>query len=312
MIRSRHSVLLALVALLVALAAGWLSACGGSGGAAAAPASAAPDPVVLYVNDHAVHRSAVDAVRAEFRLGGSPDSVARAEKEAVRRELVREEAARLGVKADPAEVAARRRNMVTQFGGDQALSAALKQVPMTDAQLVSDLGDGVLRQAVQDALFKRLTATSAAAHAYYATHRSEFTRPATVHVWGILVPAEAIAESAIGRLRSGHPFSEVARQFSTDPEAKDQGGDMGVVALSSLPAPMRKAVEDVPSGTVTRPVRGPGGWYVLKATSLTPARTLSFAAVDKLVLSQLTDQLRFKALDRWLDAARARATVTKP
>ena len=51
----------------------------------------------MLVDGHPVHQSDVDAVRAEFRLGGSSDTEARAEKEAVRRELVRLEAERLGV-----------------------------------------------------------------------------------------------------------------------------------------------------------------------------------------------------------------------
>ncbi len=91
--------------------------------------------------------------------------------------------------------------------------------------------------------------------------------------------AERIAETALGRLRDGRPFSEVARQFTTDPEAKAAGGDMGVVALSSLPAPLRKAVETTPGGEVSTPAQGPGGWYLLKATERTPGGIQPFSDV---------------------------------
>ncbi len=302
-----------MLALTMALGAAVLAACGGaSGGAPSASPSAAQDPVVLLVDGRPIYRSAVDAVRAEFRLGGTAATEARAEKEAVRRELVRREAERLGVVADPAEVASRRSAMIDQLGGEQALASALERVPMTDEQLRSGLNDGVLREALQDTKFKSLAAPSAAARDYYDGHRASFRQTASAHLWGIQVAAERVAESALRRLRSGHSFAEVARQFSSDPESKAQGGDMGVVALSSLPAPLRKAVEATPEGKVSDPVQGPGGWYLLKATGRTSGGSLPFSAVEQQILKELTRRKRFAALEAWLDAARDKAAVARP
>jgi foldase protein PrsA len=302
-------ILLAFLVLCAAAAAS-LAGCGGSG--APASRSATPDPVVLRVDGQPVRQSAVDAVRAEFRLGGTSDTEARAEREVVRRELVRREAERMGVTADPDEVETRRNAMAGQLGGEQALTAALRNVPMTDAQLRRDLRDGVLREALQDTKFESLAATSAQARAYYEKHRASFHQEASAHLWSIQVAAERIAESALGRLRSGHPFEEVARQFSTDPEAKSQGGDMGTVTLASLPATLRKAVETAKAGVAIRPVQGPGGWYVLKATDIKPAGTPAFSQVRGQIVRELTRERRFKALEDWIDQARHKATVTRP
>jgi parvulin-like peptidyl-prolyl isomerase len=310
--RSRTPLFIVILTLAVALGAAALSACGGAGGDAAASPSATSDPVVILVDGSPIHRSAVDAVRAEFRLGGAPDFEARAEKEVVRRVLVRREAARLGVVASPAEVASRRAAMVGQLGSEKALTTALARVPMTDAQLRSGLADGVLREALQNSKFKGLAATAAAVRDYYDSHRASFRQTASAHLWAIQVAAKRIAESALGRLRDGHPFAEVARQFTTDPESKAAGGDMGVVALRSLPAPLRKAVESTRSGKVSAPVQGPGGWYLLKATDRTSDGVQPFSDVRQAILRELTRRKRFAALDAWLDAARAKATVTRP
>jgi hypothetical protein len=312
MSRSRTPLLIVILASVVALGAAVLAACGGTGGGATASPSVTSDPVVLLVDGDPVHRSSVDAVRAEFRLGGTPDAEARAEKEAVRRELVRREAERLGVAADPKEVASRRSAMVDQLGGEQALVTALGRVPMTEEQLRSGLADGVLREALQDAKYEDIAATTAAARAYYDSHRAAFRRTASAHVWSIQVAAERIAESALGRLREGHPFAEVARQFSTDPQAKAEGGDMGVVALSSLPTPLRKAAEATRDGQVSRPVRGPGGWFLFKVAGRTPGGTAPFTQVEQQILRELTRRKRFAALEAWLDAAREAAIVTRP
>jgi parvulin-like peptidyl-prolyl isomerase len=202
--------------------------------------------------------------------------------------------------------------MVDQLGGEQALASALERVPMTDVQLRGGLTDGVLREAVQDAKYEGVAATAAAAREYYDAHRTAFRQTASAHLWSIQVAAERIAESALGRLREGRPWDEVARQFSTDPEAKAAGGDMGVVALSSLPTPLSKAVEATRDGQVSKPVQGPGGWYLFKTADRTSGGIARFSQVEQKILQELTRRKRFDALEAWLDASRAKASVTRP
>lgn len=311
---SNHLQRRSLLPVLAALAACWMLAtvagCGDGGGGPTA--SASPDAVVLLVNGQPLRRSAIDAVRAEFRLGGSSDSEARARKEAVARELVRQEAGRRGVAADPAGVRARRAAMAGELGGEAALKAALERVPMSEAQLQRNLEDGVLREALQTAKYPRLAATRAVARTYYERHRKLFRQPGTIHLGVIQVPAERIAESALARLREGRPFEEVARQFSTDPEAKAKGGDMGWVATSSLPAPLRKAAAAIRPGGVSKPVAGPGGWFVLKVMAERPAGVTPFAAVEADLRKELTRRQRFAALQKWLALARDKAILTQP
>jgi parvulin-like peptidyl-prolyl isomerase len=308
--RLSRSILLASLVLCAAVAAA-LPGCGDDS-SGASTVSASPDPVVARIDGRPVHRSSVDAVRAEFRLGGGKDTEARAREEAMRRELLRREAERLGVQADPADVQARRADLVTQAGGEDGLKSVLQQVGMTDAQLRRDLEDGVLHQAIQDAKFDSLEATTAEARAYYDEHRASFRQAASAHLWSIQVAAERIAESALGRLRSGRSFEEVARQFSTDAEAKAKGGDMGTVTLASLPATLRKAVDKAGEDGLAGPVQGPGGWFVLKATDVQPAGVLAFGEIKDQIVRELSRQNRFKALEEWIDQARDKATVTGP
>ncbi len=311
MSRTLNLVFAAALALCALPAAAAVSACG-DGGPVTPAASLSPDPVVLRVDGRPVLLSAVEAVQAELRLGGASDARASAEREAVRREILRREAERLGVAADPDQVEARRDVMVEQAGGEEALSAALAQTPITDAQLRSGLEDGVLYQAVQDARFAELGATSEEARAYYESHRESFREQGSLHLFSIRVAAERIAENALERLRQGRPFAEVARQFSTDPEAKAAGGDLGVVALASLPASFRDALEPASPDEVVGPVQGPGGWFLLKATDVQKARVAPFAEVRDDLVAELTRRERFRALAKWLDAARERASVTRP
>ncbi len=309
--RLQSLVLISLLALCAASAAA-LAACGGDASAPAASASASADPVLLLVDGRPVHESDVEAVRAEFRLGGNPASQAGAEKEAVRRELLRREAEQLGLEADPAAVESRRAAMVDQAGGEQALARALKGVPITDDQLRSGLRDGVLHDAVQNAKFQDVNATAADARAYYDRHRAAFRQEGSLHLYAIQVAAEPIAKNAMKRLSDGRPFSEVAHQFTTDAEAKANGGDLGVVDLSSVPASFTDVLKGAKPGEVVGPVQGPGGWYVLKATDMKQAGITPFSEVRDELVGELTRRDRFRALEKWLDAERGRTSVTRP
>ena len=307
---SRTSILATLIAIIALTGAGVLGACGDGGDAA--PPSASPDPVVLRVDGRPIRQSAIDALRAEFRLGGTEDTEARAQEEAVRREFVRREAERLEVGADAGEVTARRAQLVSQLGGEAALTAALAKIPITDAQLRSGLRDGVLREAVQDAKYGSLVASDGQARAYYDENRAAFRREASAHLEMIQVRAERIGESALRRLGEGRPFDEVARQFSTDPESKAAGGDVGTVSLASLPAVLRRAVLAARPGEVTGPVQGPGGWYLIRVSELQRAGVAPFADVRPDILEELTRSRRYAALEAWLDAAREKASVETP
>jgi len=172
---------------------------------------------VLRVDGRPIRQSAIDALRAEFRLGGTEDTEARAQEEAVRREFVRREAERLDVAVDADEVAARRRaQLVTQLGGEEALSAALAKIPITDAQLRSGLRDGVLREAVQDAKYGSIAVTAARRAPYYDKHRRGVPREASAHLEMIQVRAERIGETALRRLDEG-PSLRRGRAGSSPP-----------------------------------------------------------------------------------------------
>ena len=243
----RHTVCrAALVALLALGLLAAAAACGGSGAATSPPPA---DRVAALVDGQPVRASDVAVVRAEERFVGQSDAAGPALKEAIDRELVRRQAARFGASADRAIVDQRLSQLQTQVGGAAALKAMLVRARMSAAQLRQSITDGVLREALQNAQFPKLTASGKAVRAYYRSHlKSTFTRPGSVHLGAIQVHARLIAKNAITRVQQGRPFAEVARQFSVDPESKANGGDLGWILTSSLPGPLRAAVAGAKPG----------------------------------------------------------------
>ena len=74
------------------------------------------------------------------------------------------------------------------------------------------------------------------------------------------------------RLTSGADFSELARQFSKDPTAGRNGGNLGYITSFQTLYPLETAAYNTPVGQVADPVRTRFGYHLLKITDRRPGR----------------------------------------
>ena len=300
----------ALLLLVLLLAAAGIAGCGGGDGGGGGGEKS--DPVVARVNGHEIRQSGVDGVRAEARLVGQKATAAAALDQAIEREVVRAEAAKLGVTVSDAAVDDRAAKVSEQLGGEVALSAALKKAGMTEAQLRASLEAAVLLDGVRAARYPQLGATPAEARRFYERRRADlFTQPSAVDLGAIVVRNVGIAGNAVKRLRAGRPFSEVSRQFSTDPELKQTAGRMGWIDPRSMPGKLGSTVARLPLRAVSAPVAGPGGVWIFKVLGRRAAKVAKFSTVEKQLRAELTARKRSTALKQWLAQAVKSADIQK-
>jgi parvulin-like peptidyl-prolyl isomerase len=308
--RALFPALLALTTLLLASGCAHKATAGVSG---SPRPTVSANPVVATVNGSPVRAGDVELVHAERRLLGQDDDSASALKEAIERNLMHREAARLHVRSAVSSVRSRVSEIESRFGGSDGLDAALRSARSSRDQLERSVNDGVLREALRDAKFAPVRATPSEVRDYYRRNRERlFTTPSSVHLGAIEVRTRMVGENAIRRLRQGRPFAEVARQLSIDPQSKDEGGDLGWVLTSSLPAGARGYVARSGTGVIDRPLPGNGAWYVFDVFARRAERVTAFADVRARIAAELSGVARSKALQRWLSAARERAVITRP
>lgn len=88
--------------------------------------------------------------------------------------------------------------------------------------------------------------------------------------------ANAAAEAGIRKIydqaRSGTDFAGLARQFSQDTSATN-GGDLGWFTDGQMVAPFEQAVHQLKPGQISRPVRTPFGWHIIKLEEVRDAGT---------------------------------------
>lgn len=304
MIRVRYWLCACLVVALGVVTAGCSHGVPTGKSSASASASVAGDAAVAKVNGHTVRRSQVDAARAEAALEQQTQTYAQAREAVIGEELVREEAARLGVSVSAADVDRRLADVTASAGGSASLNTALQAVGLTMAELRERIAVTLLKEDV-GAVKSPGKASSAQARAFYTANLSLFTSGATIDLGDIAVRSQGLAESAVKRLHSGQSFDATARQFARDAD----GGRLGWVLVSSMPAELAKAAANLKIGQASQPVAAAGEWHVIKVFGRRAASTLPFSKAQAAIVTELTRRQRLAALDAWLKKVRPAAEV---
>ncbi|MCG6863759.1 MAG: peptidylprolyl isomerase [Chromatiaceae bacterium] len=79
--------------------------------------------------------------------------------------------------------------------------------------------------------------------------------------------AEAKAEDLEGRLRDGADFAQLAVRFSDGRQALE-GGDLGWFPMGQVPSLAQEAANSLSKGEVSKPLRSPSGFHIIKLTDL--------------------------------------------
>jgi parvulin-like peptidyl-prolyl isomerase len=266
------------------------------------------------VNGTPISQSDVDQVAAASAIGGGTKlSNADALEVLVRQTLIAAEARRLGITVSAADLQKRLAVIAAAAGGQTELHQALSSVGLSLGGYRQQVARSLLAERVAAAKFPKVTASRAAALAYYQKHLDLFTVPAQAKIGDIVVKSKISAENAAARIRGGEPFGVTARQFTFDPELKASSGQLGWIALDSLPAPLKAAVAKLRAGQLSRPVQAENGWHVLKVYGRRAQTTYDFDRTRSAIVRELTGQKRATALEEWLVGIRARAqVVTSP
>jgi len=91
----------------------------------------------------------------------------------------------------------------------------------------------------------------------------------------------ALAQTLSNEIKKGKPFPEAARQHSQSASAA-QGGMIGWVQEGQLEAPLNSALVSLPAETVSGPIKGEDGYYLLYVRS---TRATDIATPDDAVLT---------------------------
>ena len=82
----------------------------------------------------------------------------------------------------------------------------------------------------------------------------------------ILVEDKKTADDVLGKLKDGGDFSELAIEYSTEPIAKETGGDLGWFGPGKMVQEFDVAAFSIPKNELSEPVKTSFGYHIIEVT----------------------------------------------
>jgi peptidyl-prolyl cis-trans isomerase C len=224
----------------------------------------------------------------------------------IRSQLLQAGAEELGVEVTDDDVAAKRDEIVEEFGGEEAFEQVIEQNNLTEDEVDAQLRDLALQDGVQEALTADLDVSDEEIQAAFeADAQGQFGEQRSAR--HILVETEAEAQQVLERLEAGEDFAAIATEVSTDTGSAERGGDLGQFGRGQMVPPFEEAVFGAEVGDVVGPVQTDFGFHVIEVTDVAPAPELSEVEDD--IRDQLLEQQRAGAVQEWLTEQQAEAEI---
>ncbi|MCF8469560.1 MAG: peptidylprolyl isomerase [Parvibaculum sp.] len=110
--------------------------------------------------------------------------------------------------------------------------------------------------------------TDEAVSAYYDKNIAKAPAEQEAHARHILVQTEGEAEKAAAAIKDGKSFEAVAKDYSANPGAEEDEGDLGWFRKGDMVPEFDKTVFAMKPGEVSAPVKTQFGWHVIQLVGL--------------------------------------------
>jgi peptidyl-prolyl cis-trans isomerase C len=135
-------------------------------------------------------------------------------------------------------------------------------------------------RALESALLNKVVrpqVTDEAVKARYDEQVAGKTGETEVHARHILVPDEATAKKIIAELKKGADFAALSKEYSKDPGAAKQGGDLGYFKKTDMVPEFSAVAFSLKDGEVSpTPVKTQFGWHVIQVIEHRSSQPPSF------------------------------------
>jgi peptidyl-prolyl cis-trans isomerase C len=244
----------------------------------AAPATG-EDPVIARINGQVLHRSDL-----ELQLRGAPAQIQQQPLDKVYPVLLNNM-----VNAELLEQAARKAKIDQNAQVKEELAAAQTQI------LVNAYVASVARSQITEAKLRQA----------YDQYAKQAPQTEEVHARHILVATEQEAKDIIDQLKKGADFATLAKDKTTDPSGKSNGGDLGYFTKQDMVPEFANAAFAMKPGDFSQaPVHTQFGWHVIKVEDKRAGKAGTYEQVAPEIAQQMTQQIVATKLQELRGAAK--------
>jgi foldase protein PrsA len=257
-----------------------------------------PDKTLVSVNGEKITKSALDN-RLEGQAGKTTLQ------QMVDTDLVLQYGKQAGINPTDAQIQDQINQLEQRFPPGQ-FDALLKQqgLTMDDVKTIERV-QLIIKQAVD----KQIVVSDAQIADFYNKNKAMYSTPAQVRARHILVKTKAQADAIEAQLHKGADFATLAKQYSTDPGSKDQGGELGWFSATQMVPAFSSAAFSLAVGQISQPVNTPFGWHVIQVEGKRPAHQQSLAEASSKIRESLVQQQEASQGAPFMEQLRAKANI---
>ncbi len=167
---------------------------------------------------------------------------------------------------------------------------------------------------LQQEIAGRLTFPETELREHFEANRARYQPPITVTFRQILVApgeggesrAEALARHVVEELAAGRDWCEVNASYG---QASAACRDLVDIALTDLLPELREVAQGLPLNAVSRPIRSPQGFHILRVSARQGADPVLFEDVREIVLRDIRASVFDAELQRVLEGLRGSAEI---
>ncbi len=155
------------------------------------------------------------------------------------------------------------------YGGKDAMTQTLAMYNINLDQVREDVTVNIK---LEKLLSQRIKITDEEIQEHFQDHQEAYAVEEQIKVSHILVENEQEAQEIKTLLAEGGNFNDLARERSTDPGSKEQGGDLGMITRGEMGEEFDQVAFALQPGQISDPVKSEYGYHIIKVDEKTEAR----------------------------------------
>ncbi len=237
-------------------------------------------------------------------------------KQLIEQELIRQEAARKGIKILEEELDSQVATSLTPYAGAE-VEMFLQQREVSKEEWTEQLRDFLVqKKLIEKEVLEKIPITKREIETYRKEHRQDIVREKAYHVRNITLSTKKEAKKILRKLRSGQKFVNLIREHSISPD-RAADGDLGYIQEGNLPPELEAAVFKLGFRSGRSPISGitqsQDGFHILvllRYRSQTRLRQLGQRDAKALIKEIFIKQKRNKFYKDWMKGLKEKATIS--
>jgi peptidyl-prolyl cis-trans isomerase C len=184
-----------------------------------------------------------------------------------------------------------------------------------DKDFQSKLAEIKEQLTIESLLKKKLTSsanlTDEGLQKFYDANKEKFRKEREISTRHIILKSDEEARQVKEKLAAGEDFSELAKRYSIDPNAKATGGEVGFHPKGTLlPEYEAAAFKLTKVGQVSPITKTQFGYHIIKLEGIKPPQYVPFAEVKEFIKQQLVQEKQKEVIDKYIEDLRKGSKIT--